>query len=123
MDDLSVLQQRDELPEERLMSRGHNSHHNNACSSDGLCHIVRHQLRIAEATALIAVHVHLKTFNANTEFFNIGQCPFRKTGLIPYPHPRPSQGAVTGDRLPDAACPQNGNGLILQDADIHQYSS
>ena len=107
MDHLPVLQQRDQLSKQLLMRRCHDRYNHNTCTCNHFGKIIGNHLRISESATLVAIHIHLEPFDADSKLFNVGErflCKFR---LIPDPYVGACKGAVSGNRFADTARTEN----------------
>ena len=119
MDDLTVLQQGDQLPEHILVGDGHGGHDDDAGTLDGLGHVVGGQGDLHVALALEPEIAELVAAEGDAGFFDIGEVGLGKAGLVPEADFLAAHGTVGRHGLAHGAGTQNGNRHILQITHVH----
>ena len=119
MDDLAVLEQRDQLTEDLLVRERYGRDDNDARALDRLGHVVGREADKRLALALIAEEAELMAGQRDTSLFDVQEIALCKIRLVPDAHFLACQRAVRRHRLADSAAAQNSDRHVLQITHVH----
>ena len=124
MDDLSVLQQGNQVLESRLMSECTHGYHDDTGALNSLCHIAGIHIKISLAAAIEAVTVRLRSDQFDTGLVQVLQCGRCKRHCVEKPYflcVAYTQLTVCCDRLAYGASADNSNGFLFKVFHTHDF--
>ena len=126
MDNLSILKERSQVLEGRLMSVCAHGYNDDACALNGLCHIAGNHIKVCLAAAVEAVTVGLRSDQVKTGLLEVLQglcCEGHRVKESDFLAVAYAQLAVDSDGLSYSAAADDSDRFRLQILHAHSTSS